>query len=102
MCRAERRGRRGLTQKGDRACLGLIVLDGEVDRARAAVGGDIETALAPLAIGGLQLGQVLDVDVHKAEVIVLEGALALGGVCRWRVGAAVEAFGPEDAPDAVA
>jgi hypothetical protein len=46
--------------------------------------------------------EVLDVDVHKAEVIVLEGALAFGGLCRWRFGPAVEAFGPEDAPDAVA
>ena len=102
MCHVERKGCRSLTQKGDGACLGLVVLDGEKDRARAAVDGDVEIALAPLAIGGLQLGQVLDVDVHKAEVIVLEGALAFGGLCRWRFGPAVEAFGPEDAPDAVA
>ena len=99
---AEREGGGCLAQEGNGALLGLVVLDGEMDRARAAVDGDVEIALAPLAIGGLQLWQVLDVDVHKAEVIVLEGALAFGGLRRWRCGPAVEAFGPEDAPDAVA
>src|SRR3954451_4013651 len=99
---AEGESRRGLTEEGNGALLGLVVLDGEVDRAGAAIDGDIEVALAPFAIGGLQLGQVLDVDVREAEVIVLEGTLAFGGLCRYRLGAAIEAFGLEDAPDAVA
>src|SRR3954466_9945205 len=73
-----------------------------MDRARAAIDGDIEIALAPLTIGGLQLGQVLDVDMNKAEVIVLEAALAFGGLRAWWLGATIEAFGLEDAPDAVA
>jgi hypothetical protein len=79
-----------------------IVLDDEMDRARAAVDGDVEIAFAPVAIGGLQLGQVLDVDGHEAEVIVLEGALAFGGFFRDWLGPAVQPFGLEDAPDAVA
>src|SRR3954465_13320517 len=46
--------------------------------------------------------EVLDVDVHEAEVVVLEGALAFGGLCRCWLGAAIEALGLEDTPDAVA
>src|SRR3712207_1726766 len=42
--------------------------------ARAAVDGHVEEALAALAIRGLQLGQVLDVHVEEAEVVVLERA----------------------------
>ena len=99
MCHAKGKRRGGFAQESDGTGFGFIVLDGEMDRARAAVDGDIEIALAPFAIGGLQLGQVLDVDMHEAEVIVLEGALALGGLCRCRLGAAVEALGLEDAPD---
>src|SRR5215213_4372307 len=45
---------------------------------------------------------MLDVEMHKAEVVVLEGALAFGRLCRYWLGPAVEAFGREDAPDAVA
>ncbi len=73
---AEGEGGRGLPQEGDGAPLGLVVLDREVHRARAPVDGDVEVSLAPLAVGGLQLGQVLDVDVDEAEVVVLERALA--------------------------
>src|ERR1700753_204505 len=40
--------------------------------------------------------------MHEAEVVVLEGALAFDRLCRWRFGAAIEARGLEDAPDAVA
>src|SRR3954454_283441 len=46
--------------------------------------------------------EVLDVDVHEAKVVVLEGALAFGGLRRCWLGAAIEARGLEDAPDAVA
>src|SRR3954465_14010789 len=38
----------------------------------------------------------------KAEVIVLEAALAFGGLRRCWLGGAIEAFGLEDAPDSVA
>ncbi len=45
-----------LAQEGNGALLSFIVLDGQVDGARAAVDGDVERALAAFAIGGLQLG----------------------------------------------
>src|SRR5215213_6318006 len=64
MRHAEGESSGGLVQEGNGAAFGLVVLDGEVDRARAAVDGDIEVALAWFAIGGLQLGQRLDVEMH--------------------------------------
>jgi hypothetical protein len=64
---AEGEGGGGLAQEGDGALLRLVVLDGEVDGARAPVDGDVEVALAPLAVGGPRPGQVLDVDAHAAE-----------------------------------
>jgi hypothetical protein len=66
-------------QEGDGAGLGLVALDRQVHGAGPAVDGDEEVALAPLAVAGLQLRQVLDVDMDEAEVVVLECALALGG-----------------------
>src|SRR3954453_2933499 len=102
MCYAKGQGSGRFAQESDGTGFGFVVLDSEMDRARAAVDGDIEIALAPLTIGGLQLGQVLDVDMDKAEVIVLEGALAFGGLRPCWLGATIEAFGLEDAPDAVA
>jgi hypothetical protein len=99
---AEGEGRRSLAEEGNGALLGLVVLDGEVDGARAPVDGDVEVALAPFAIAGLQLGQVLDVDVDKAEVVVLERALAPFGPVRGGRWPPAQALGAEDAPDAVA
>src|SRR3954451_12503523 len=99
---AEGESRRGLTEEGNGALLGLVVLDGEVDRAGAAIDGDVEVALAPFAIGGLQLWQVLDVDVDKSEVVVLELALTPLGPVRGRRWPSAHALGAEDAPDAVA
>src|SRR3954454_22520727 len=69
---AEGKGGGSLTKEGDGALLGLVVFDGKVDGAGAPIDGNVEVALAPFAIGGLQLGQVLDVNVDVAEVIVLE------------------------------
>src|SRR5689334_9009219 len=40
--------------------------------------------------------------MHEAEVIVLEGAFAFGGLRRCRFRPAVQSLGLEDAPDAVA
>ena len=90
------------SRKGDGAPLCLVVLDGKVDGARVAVDGDIEIALAALAVGGLQLRQVLDVDVDEAEVVFLEPALAPLGAVRGGGWPAVQPLSPEDAPDAVA
>ena len=102
MCHAKGKSSSGFTQEGDGTRFGFVVLDGEMNRAQAAVDGDVEIALAPFAIDGLQLGEMLDVDMDEAEVIVLEGALAFSRLCRCRLGAAVQPLGLEDAPDAVA
>src|SRR5215210_3325484 len=99
---AEGDGGGGLTEEGDGALLGLVVFDGEVDGAGAPVNGDVEVALPPFAVGGLQLGQVLDVDMDEAEVVVLELALATFGPVRGRRWPPAQSFGPQDAPDAVA
>ena len=68
--------------------------------ARAAVDGHIQEALAALAIGGLQLRQVLDVDVHEAEIVVLERAALALALLRGRQ--AAEALSLEDAVDGIA
>src|SRR4051794_28344230 len=62
--------------------LGLPVLDREVDPAGASVDGHEQVALAALAVGGPQLGQVLHVHVDEAELVLLElrrGLLGRGG-----------------------
>ena len=84
MGKAEGEGFRGLSQEGNGAALGLIVLDGEVDGAGLAIDGDLKVALAALATDGLQLGQVLDVDVDEAKVVVPEGSLSADGSPRHR------------------
>ena len=94
MCHAEEKNSSGFAQKSDGTRLGLVVLDGEMDRAGTVVDGDVKVAFAPFAIGSLQLGQVLDVDVNEAEVIVLEAALAFGRLYRYRFRAAVSALRP--------
>jgi hypothetical protein len=102
MSDAEGEGGGGFAEEGDGAPLGLVVLDGEVDGAGPAVDGDEEVALAALAVGGLQLRQVLDVDVDEAEVVVPELALAAlrpVGRRRWP---SAQPLGAQDAPDAVA
>ena len=67
----KRKGSCGLAQEGDGAPLGFVVLDGEVDGTRATVDGDEQVSLAAFAVAGLQLGQVLDVDMDEAEVVVM-------------------------------
>ena len=98
----ERERRRGFSEKGDGAPFRLVVLDGQVDGAGPAVDGDEQIALAPLAIGRLQLRQVLDVDVHEAEVVVAESALSLGGAVGRELDPAVQPLALQDAKDAVA
>ena len=73
-----------------------------VDGSRAAVDGDEQVAFAPVTVAGLQLGQVLDVDMDEAEVVVSERALAFGGAFGEGLWPAVQPFDLEDAPDAVA
>ena len=89
-----------LFQEGDRAGGQLVVLDRQMHPARAAVDGDIQEALAALAIGGSQLGQVLDVHVHEAEIVVLERAALALALLRRRQ--AAEPLRLEDAVDRIA
>ncbi len=96
----ERQSADRLFEEGDRAFRRLVIIDGQVDPARAAVDGDIEKALAALTVGGFQLRQVLDVHVHEAKIVVFESsalpfALMSGGQ-------AAQAFGFEDAVDRIA
>ena len=75
-------------------------LTAEMDPARAAVDSHIQKALAALAVGGLQLGQVLDVHVHEAEIIVLERAALPFALLRR--GQAAQPLSLEDAVDRIA
>ena len=67
--------------------------------ARAAVDGHEQEALAELAIGGPQLGQMLHVHMDEAELVLLE--LGRGPLGRGRRRTAAQALGPEDAVDRV-
>jgi hypothetical protein len=86
-----------LFQEGDRAGGQLVIINRQVQPTRAAVDGHPQKALAALAIGGMQLGQVFDVYVHEAEIVVSEcPALAL---LRWRQ--APQTLSIEDAVDRI-
>ena len=68
----------------------------------ATVDGNKEVALASLAVSGLQLGKMLDIDVNKTEIIILEDTLASGRLRGdWR-SSPTEAFASKNSPDAVA
>lgn len=62
MVQLERKRCHDLVPEGDGAPLGLVVLDREVDCARAVVDGDKQVTLVPFTVPGLQLRQVLDVE----------------------------------------
>ena len=96
----EGKGLDGLLQEGDRAALGFIIPDGQVDEAGGAVDGHIEGPLAALAVLGAQLGPVLHVPVHEAKIVVFEGPVRFTGAACGRQ--AAQAFGFQDAVDRVA
>ena len=89
-----------LLQEGGGRGGGLVVLHGQVHPARAAVDGHRQGALRRDAVAVAQLGQVLHVQVHKADLVLLEGAVPCAGAISGRQ--AVQAFGPEDAVNRVA
>src|SRR3712207_7393638 len=60
---------------------------------------DVEVPLPALTVGGLQLRQVFDVDVDEAEVVILEGPLALPRPFSARRRSPAQPLGAEDAPD---
>ena len=93
----DRKRRCDVPQKGDGIAFRLIVIYGQVHRTEPAVNGDEQKALPLFAVDGLELRQVLDVDVCEAEFVVVEGALSLGGTVGIRLGAAVQALGLQKA-----
>ena len=95
----ERQGRERLVEEGHGRGGGLVVLDRQVHVAGGAVDGDVEIALARHAIAVSQLGQVLHVHVHEADLVVLEGAVGLTRALSRRQ--AVEALSLEDAVDGI-
>ena len=68
-----------LVEEGHGAARPLVVPEGQVPPARGAVDGQVEDALAALAIGGLEPGEGLDVPVEDAEVTVLERGRSRAG-----------------------
>ncbi len=95
----ERKGAERVREEGYRRGRGLVVLDGEVHVAGGAVDGDVQVALASGAVAVVQLGQMLHVDVHEADFVVLEGAVRLAGPLGRRQ--PVQALRLEDAIDGV-
>lgn len=80
----------------------LGVVDGQMHEARAAIDRDVEEPFAGLTICGLQLRQMLHVDMDIAQVIIPEGALSPRRADLLLRRPAIEACVLEDAPDAVA
>src|SRR3546814_10730009 len=68
----------------------------------AAIDGDIEYALADLAVCRAQLGQMFNVDVNKAQIIVLEAALPFAWLRRGLGWSSIKPLGLEHPIDAVA
>jgi SRSO17 transposase len=95
----ERESRDRLCEEGDRGFRGLVIFDGQMHGARAAVDGDREEAFAAFPVGRSELREVLDVEVHEAEIVVLEGAALPFGLVGWRQ--PPQPFGLEEAVDAV-
>jgi hypothetical protein len=96
----EGEGLDGLLEKGDRRGGGLIILDRQVDEAGGTIDGDIEGPLAALAVGGPELGQVLHVYMHEAEIVRLEAAMRSAGAISQRE--AAQTLGFQDAVDRIA
>src|SRR5215207_7793147 len=95
----EGEGLDGLLDEGHSARGGLILLDSQVHPTRAAVDRHKEEALAGDALFVSQLGQVLYVQVHEAEIILLERSMGLARAALG--GKAVEPLGFEDAVDGI-
>src|SRR3712207_5195700 len=90
----------GLLEEGHRAGGGLVVLDSQVHPARAAVDRDKQEALAGDTLPVPQLAQVLHIDMHEAQPVLLEGSIGFAGAALGRQPA--EALRLQDAVDRVA
>ena len=96
----EREGGERPLQERPGAGLGPVVPDREAHGAGAPVDGHEQVALPALAIGRPQLGQVLQVQVDEAELVLLE--LAGGALGPGRGGSPAQARGLEGAVGVVA
>lgn len=67
-------------EEGNGRGRGRVILDGEVHIPGGAVEGDGEGAFAGGAVAVTELGQVLHVDMHEADLVVLESAVRLAGL----------------------
>lgn len=78
------------------------VIDGQMHEARAAIDHNVEEAFARLAVLGLWLRQVSDVDMDVAKVVISESAVTpcRADICFWRPAVEIGVF--QDALDAVA
>src|SRR4028119_1779720 len=95
----ERKGLDRLLEEGHSTGGSLVLLDGQVHPPRAAVDGHKEEALASDTLPVPHLRQVLYIQVHEAEIILLEGSM---GLARPALGGkAVEPLGLEDAVDGI-
>ena len=95
----EGKGSPCLVEEGDGRGGGLVVFHRQVHVAGGAIDGDVQVALARDAVAILQLGQVLHVHMHEADLVVLEAAVRLASLFGGRQ--PVEALGLEDAVDRV-
>lgn len=80
-------------------CLGVV--DGQMHETRTAIDRDVEEALAGLPIRGLQLRQMLHVDMDVAKVIIPERAITPGRVKLFLWRPAVETCVLQERPDTV-
>jgi hypothetical protein len=95
----EGQGGERLPQEGHGRGGGLVILDRQMHEAGGAVDGDVEVALAGHALAVAQLRQVLHVEMHKADLVLLEDAMRFAGAISGRQ--AVETLGLEDAVDRI-
>src|SRR5688572_29593340 len=96
---SDREGERldGLLEERHSAGGGLVVLDSQVHPARAAVDRDKQEALAGDTLPVPQLGQVLHINMHEAQPVLLEGSIGFAGAALGRQ--VVEALRLQDAVD---
>jgi hypothetical protein len=73
-----------------------------MDDAWAAIDGNIEEQFAGLAVCGVHLGQMFDVDMDKTYVIILEALVSFTRLRRGIGRSWIELFGPDFLVDAVA
>ena len=91
-----------MLEEGDRIGGVFRIIDGQVDEPRAAINCHIKEALSYVAVCGAQPGQMFDVNMDKAQIIVPEAPLSLAGLHRRLRWSSIEALRLENPINAVA